>query len=104
MNPEIAITILQFIVLILPIAGLVWHASAMRAALKADITENAHRLDLIEAHFEDLNDRYVLAFNGLREKVEHIRERSANEERRQSERLTDVESFLEKTTNFNRRR
>lgn len=76
----------------------------MRLKLQSDIKGNAHRLDLLEQHCEDEVDKHVLAFNGLRELTDHVRERSTDKETKLNDRLVDVECYLEKTTAFQRRR
>jgi IS4 transposase len=104
MNAEVTIAVLQFIVFSLPIVGALWAVFSVRSKLQSDIKDNAHRLDLVESHFENMADKHLLAFNGLRELVEHVRSRSTREEEKLDDRLSDLECYLEKTTAFQRRR
>lgn len=104
MKADITIGILEFIVYAIPIVGALWAVFSVRLRLQSDIKDNAHRLDLVETHFANMDDKQILAYNGLRELTEHVRERSADKETKLNERLVDVECYLEKTTAFQRRR
>lgn len=104
MKPDITVGILEFIAYSTPIVAALWAVFSIRSKLQLEIKDNAHRLDLVESHFENLADKHLLAFNGLREVAEHVRTRSAREEEKLDERVIDVECYLEKTTSFQRRR
>jgi hypothetical protein len=103
MNPDLTVGILAFIAFAVPIVGALWRIFSIREALQAAIANNAHRLDLIEQELGHLRDQQELAINGIREVSQHVRDRSQRNEEKLSDRLLDIEAFLEKSTPFNRR-
>lgn len=103
MNPEVTIAILTFIAFSIPIVGGLWRVFSVREKLQTQFLNLSHRLDLIESNIENLTDKQTLTLNGLREVIEHVRLRSQTEEKQLSNRLLDVEGWLEKNTEFNRR-
>lgn len=108
------VAILTFVSFSIPIVGALWNIFAAKAAIEnrisnvtsmmgERITNNEHRLDLLEQRIEHLIDQYTLAQNGQRELVQHVRDRSKSQEEKLSARVTDLERFLEKSYDFSPR-
>jgi len=104
MNAEFTVAILAFVAFSIPIVGALWKIFAIRESLQSRIQENAHRIDLIDAHFQNFNDQHITSFRGLQELTEHIRQRTQSQDGKLNDRILDMECFLEKTTPFQRRR
>ena len=85
---------------LLPIIAALWKIFAVREQLQSSITENRHRLELIEREINHLADQQSLALNGIKELVQHVRSRSQHSEEGLDRRLDDVEKFLAKSTAF----
>lgn len=100
MNTEFTVAILAFIAFAIPIVGALWKIFTVREKLAFDIQRNVHRLDLVEQRMEGLLDQHTLAFNGVKEIAEHTRSRSQGEEEKLKKRVTDIERYLEKYTEF----
>jgi hypothetical protein len=100
MDSTVTIAIFAFITFSIPVIGALWRIFAVREMLQLAITNNSHRLDLIEQKIEYLVDQQVLALNGLKEATQHVRDRSARSEEKLADRLLAVERYLNKTTDF----
>jgi hypothetical protein len=101
---QIVLGILTFITFSLPIVASLYRLFAVREKLQASISENRHRLELQEQQITHLLDQQTLFLKGLDERLEHVRERSRQQEEGLNHRLLDLEIFIEKTTAFTRRR
>jgi hypothetical protein len=101
---QFTLGILTFVVLTLPIIAALWRIFSEREKLAIGITQNHHLLKLQEQHLESMKDQQTLFLNGIVERLNHVRTRSKQEEEQLDRRLLDVESFLEKSTDFTRRR
>lgn len=95
---------LAFIAFAIPIVGSLWKLFGIREQLQLSIVDNRHRIELIEQKADHLVDQQVLALNGIKETVQHVRDRSLHSEAALDVRLSDVEHFIEKTTPFERRK
>jgi hypothetical protein len=102
-SPELVVAILAFVAFSIPLISALWKLFAVREQLAARITSNSHRLELLEQRLEHLIDAQALTLNGMKELVQHVRDRSARAEEKLGDRLADTEQFLEKTTAFARR-
>jgi predicted nuclease with TOPRIM domain len=89
--------------LLAPIIVAVWRLFSIRAELQSLITENRHRVEMLERESSHLVEQQRLFLNGLQERLQHVRDRSKQEEEDLDRRLGDLESFIEKTTQFTRR-
>jgi hypothetical protein len=101
MNPEFTVAILVFITFSIPIVGALWRLFSIREKLSTDIKELGFKLALLDHKLESLIDQQELALNGMKEIVSHIRTRTQTEDKKLSDRLTDVENWLSKNTEFN---
>ena len=104
MSAAITLEILLFIAFSIPIMGALWRLFLIRERLQADILENRHRLELLEQSIESLIDQQHLFLNGVKEQIQHVRDRSKHAEDGLDVRLHDLESYIEKNTSFSRRR
>lgn len=122
LSGEIVFAILSFIAFSIPIVGSLWKIFSVRESLSRDIEKTndritlmekdianegkawGYRLKLFEKHAENLSDKLGLGIHQTKELVNHVRERSKKEEESLNSRLADVEGFLEKTTEFTKRR
>lgn len=98
------LAILGFIVFAIPIVGALWKLFVVREQLQTQILSNAHRIAMLEQKIDHLVDQQELFLNGLKESVQHVRERSKHAEENLHYRLEDLEGYVEKTTNFTKRR
>lgn len=103
-NAEIYLGILGFIALTLPILAALWKTFTVREALQVQITQNQHRIEMMEAEGRHLIDNQQHFLNGITERVQHVRDRSKHAEEALDLRLSDLEGFVEKTTAFTRRK
>jgi hypothetical protein len=100
----VLVAILGFIGLSIPIVGALWKIFAVREQLQTQILSNGHRLALLEQKIDHLVDQQELFLNGLRENLEHVRERSRHAEENLHYRLEDLEGYIEKSPSFTKRR
>ena len=103
-DPQLVAGILGFIALSVPIIGSLWRVFAIREKLQTEILVNRHRIELLEQQISHLVNQQTLALNGLTEKVQHVHDRTLHAEGNLNFRLEDVESFMEKSTSFTKRR
>lgn len=121
-SAEVSFAILSFIAFSIPIVGSLWKIFSIRESLSRDIEKTndritllekdinnegkvwAYRLKLFEKHAENLTDKLSLGIHQTRELVNHVRERSKKAEQNLDLRVSDIEGFLEKTSDFARRR
>lgn len=99
-NGQAVLGILGACTLLAPIVVSLWKLFAIREQLQSNITENRHRLQLLEQRSTHLVDQQELFLNGLQERLQHVRDRSLDAEKGLNRRLCDVENFLEKSTAF----
>lgn len=122
MKGEVTLEILLVIGFAIPLVGALWHIFAIRESLSREIRENAHKIDineqeqktaqldtdyrlkLMEQYGENLADKLLLGIHETKELVGHVRSRSAKAETDLNRRTNDIESYLEKSTEFVRRR
>lgn len=100
---QIYAAILGFLALASPLVGALWRLLAVRAELQTLISENRHRVALLEQESSHLVEQQNMFLNGIQERLQHVRDRSKHEEEDLDRRLADVESFLEKSTPFTKR-
>lgn len=72
--------------------------------ISASFSEMKHRLELKDHEIESFLDRQELILNGLRENFHHFSERFRKEGTDVEDRVGQVESFLYKTTDFQRKK
>ena len=101
---QLTFGILAFIILTLPILTVLWKIFTAREKLAIGIAQNHHLLKMQEQHFDDMRDQQALFLNGIVERLQHVRDRSKEKEEDLEKRITDLEFFIEKTTEFTRRR
>lgn len=100
----IVLTVLGSIVTFgIPIATALWKLSALKEKITDQVQELDHRLEMLKARVDNLDDRATLGINGLRELIEHRSARIATSLKDHESRVTDTEQFLAKTTPFERR-
>jgi hypothetical protein len=85
------------VISLISIAGTVWKFSA-------SFSEMRHKLEKKDLEIECFIEKQELLQNGLRENFKHFSERSRGEVGVVSDRVSQVEEFLSKTTDFQRRR
>jgi F0F1-type ATP synthase membrane subunit b/b' len=103
--PDTAVTlaILGFIAFAIPVVGALWRIFSVREALQFQISDALHRIELLDQRLIHLHEQQELALNGLKEVAQHVRDRSARAEEKLAERITSLERYLDKTTDFNPR-
>lgn len=107
MSGQLVLGLLTFVGGVLAIIKSLWQFYSVRTAIDDRIdsvddavSANRHRIDILELKADHLNDQQTLTINGMREVLNHVRERSTREEEKLSSRVSDMERFLEKTTIF----
>lgn len=85
------------VVSLVSLALTIWKVSAYLSEMK-------HRLELKDQEIESFLDQQELILNGLKENFKHFSERFRGEVGVVSDRVTQVEDFLTKTTDFQRRK
>jgi hypothetical protein len=101
---ESFLAILGFVAFAIPIVGALWKLFAVREQLQTQILSNGHRLAMLEQKIDHLIDQQELFLNGLKESVQHVRNRSLHAEQKLNYRLEDLEGYIEKTTSFTKNR
>lgn len=101
---ESFLAVLGFIAFAIPIIGALWKLFTIRELLQTEILGNRHRIELLEQKIEHLIDQQSLALNGMKELIQHVRDRSLHAEGNLNFRLEDLEGFMEKSTTFTKRR
>lgn len=114
MSSDIQSQILGFILFAIPIVTALWkvfsilHGIEDRVELKIQDIERrlvnlAHQSELRESELEHLNDTLELAVNGVKELVTHVRSRTQADCDRLNGRISQLEKYLTKTTDFQSR-
>jgi hypothetical protein len=85
------------VISLLSIAGTIWKFSSSFSAMK-------HRLELKDLQIECFVEKQELILNNLSEKFKHFSDRSRGEVGTALDRVIQVEDFLAKTTDFQRRK
>ncbi len=110
-TPEVQSQILGFLVFAIPVVVALWKVFAILQGiedrLEKQVREVDHRLSelshqsqLRSTQLESLNDKLVLAINGTRELVSHVRTRTQTDANKLEDRICQIERFLVKTTAF----
>lgn len=99
--------IIAFASFSVPILLWVWRASNAVARvqynLESEIKEVNHKLDKKDLQLQALQDKAILAINGLSEKINHVSTRHKTELKDLDSRLDSLENFLAKESGFVRR-
>ena len=95
--------ILVFIAFMTPLLLSLWKLFEVRERVYDSIQALDHRLAIMNSRIENLEDKVDLGLNGTRELVEHKSVRQSNTLDRHTDRLEDIEQFLAKSTEFNKR-
>ncbi|PZV19200.1 MAG: hypothetical protein DCF22_00600 [Leptolyngbya sp.] len=103
LNPVALRDILVFVAFMIPLLVALFKVFEVRERVYDAIQAVEHRLALLQSRIENLEDKVDLGFNGTRELIEHKSTRLFNTTDKHSDRLDDVEQFLVKSTEFNRR-
>ncbi|MBW4420150.1 MAG: hypothetical protein KME13_13105 [Myxacorys californica WJT36-NPBG1] len=86
----------------------VWKMSASLATMKAELRElifqSQHELDAKTKEMGHIDDKLMLGINGAMEIAQHVRERTDRTHEQVSSRITDIELFLSKHLQFERRK
>lgn len=93
-------TLIIAAIALIPIVTALLKIVTVREQLQANITDNRHRLEMLERESRHLVDQQALALNGMREVIQHVRDRSLQSEKELDRRLDDVEKYLAKSTSF----
>jgi hypothetical protein len=102
----VAITIetIAFISALLGLAGALWNAYHKLYSAKEQIhTEQlriVHRLEILEREIDAQKDRLTLGVNGCLEKVDHMKTRLVGTQNETQNRVSQMESYLQKNTAF----
>lgn len=110
-TPEIQSQILQFIILALPLIAAIWKVFEALSSLEkrldnaieavdARVSALEHKSELRAVQIDSMNDKILLATNGTKELVNHLRTRTKAESDSQQNRIEQIERFLVKTTEF----
>lgn len=103
-NPELVLAILGFVTFSIPIIAAMSRLFGIREQLQANILANRHQIELLKKDTDHLIDQQELALNGIKEQIQHVRDRSLHSEALLDSRLSDLEQFIEKSTTFERRK
>ena len=95
--------ILVFIAFMTPLLLSLWKLFEVRERVYDSIQALDHRLAIMNSRIENLEDKVDLGLNGMRELIEHKTIRLSNTTDRHVDRLEDIEQFLAKSTDFNKR-
>lgn len=107
MNFDQAQYTIAFIVLfstMVPIISSLWKVFSIRESLSNDILACRHRIELLEHESNSAREIQASFLRGIQERLQHVRDRSSNSEEKLARRLEDLESYVEKTTAFEKRR
>jgi len=103
MSPIFIKEFLTFVAFFIPILVLIWKIFAVREKVYDQLQTLEHRHQILETRLIHLEDKLNLTTNGLRELIEHKSTRFISMGDRSLGRIEDMEEFLAKTTQFNRR-
>lgn len=110
--------LLGIVVALITIASALWKASSaiadlrrsnerLEAALRLELSGLRYSRELVEAalrtelaELQNENEKLVLIVNGVKERTEHVNLRLTGTVEKISNRVTDTEVFLQKTTAF----
>ena len=95
---------LAFILGLISLAGALWRIfsaiASMKDQLRTDIRDVRENLQMKDMTLENLQDKQALAFNGLKERIDHSIIRLKAENNELKIRVASIEGYLVKTTNF----
>jgi hypothetical protein len=97
------ITAAELLALLAAMAALVgslWKAFEQLAVLRERIKENLHRIELLQQAMEFARDELKLGLRGISEVADHVRARTREDNKDLTDRVSDLERFLAKTTEF----
>ena len=103
MSPIFIKEFLTFVAFSIPIILVLWKIFAVREKVYDQLQTLEHRYHILETRLIHLEDKFDLTTNGLRELIEHKSIRFISTGDRSVGRIEDMEEFLAKTTQFNRR-
>ena len=95
--------LLVFVAFMIPLIVALFKVFEVRERVYDAIQTLEHRVNILQSRVENLEDKIDLGLNGMRELVEHKTIRLSNTTDRHVDRLEDIEQFLSKTTDFNKR-
>lgn len=85
-------------------AAIARELAAMKTELRELILKVQHDLELRSSEMGHFDDKLMLGINGAREMAAHVRERTDKTHQEVISRLSDLEQFLAKHMEFERRR
>lgn len=111
---ELQSQILAFVLYSIPLVAALWKIFAWLDSIQdrlerqirevdTRLTELDHRSQLRTAQIEALNDKIALSLNGVQEVAGHLRTRTKADHEALERRLSQLESYLVKTTDFQAR-
>jgi len=103
MSPIFIKEFLTFVAFSIPILVLIWKIFAVREKVYDQLQALEHQYQVLQTRLIYLEDKLDLTTNGLREVIEHKSTRFISTGDRSVGRIEDMEEFLAKTTQFNRR-
>lgn len=114
LTPETQAQIVGFIVISIPIVGALWKVFSILKGVEDRLEDTIRDVErkLIDLGYqsqiksqqlEALNDKLVLAVNGTKELVSHVRSRTQVDANKLANRIDQVERYLSKTTTFESR-
>lgn len=114
-SPEMQAQILGFVVYSIPLVVALWKVFSWldgledrleRSIREVDqrLTELSYQSQLKTQQLEALNDKVVLAVNGSKEVISHVRSRSREDNDKLQARVDQIERFLVKTSEFEARK
>ena len=95
--------LLVFVAFMIPLIVALFKVFEVRERVYDAIQALEHRVAILQSRVENLEDKIDLGLNGTRELIEHKTVRQSNTLDRHTDRLEDIEQFLAKTTDFNKR-
>ena len=95
--------LLVFVAFMIPLIVALFKVFEVRERVYDAIQTLEHRVNILQSRVENLEDKIDLGLNGTRELIEHKTIRQSNTLDRHTDRLEDIEQFLAKSTEFNKR-
>lgn len=100
---EISWAVLGFISFLIPIVAALWKGFNVIASLRSELLQIRHDNAVENLRIDHLQQSLDLSINGVLERISHYTTRSRSESEKFDKRLGDLEGFLTKSTEFERR-